>query len=95
MKLFLLLSTYKLTGGSTAEYMKTYIQPLLKLNLDRFIIHVGKNDLTGISNPEKIAKSSKINTNELLVSGFVLTGDDLNGKRRKTNKRIRTFMFEN
>ena len=32
-------------SGSTTEDMKTYIQPLLKRDPDRVIIHVGTNDL--------------------------------------------------
>ena len=32
-------------SGSTTEDMMTYIKPPLKCNPDRFIIHVGTNDL--------------------------------------------------
>ena len=43
-------------SGSTTEDMMTYIKPPLKRNSDRFIIHVGTNDLR--SNQDQEPSSS-------------------------------------
>ena len=74
-------------SGSTTEDMKTYIQPPLKRDPDRVIIHVGTNDLRSNQDPETIAKniidiakSSKTNKNEILLSSIVPRRDSLNGK---------------
>ena len=42
---------------STTEDTKTYIQPTLKCDPDRVIIHVGTNDLKSSQDPETIAKN--------------------------------------
>ena len=44
-------------SGSTTEDMMTYIKPPLKWNPDRFIIHVGTNDLRSNQEPETIARN--------------------------------------
>ena len=79
-------------GGSTKEDMKTYIQPPLKRNPDRVIIHIGTNDLRYSQNPETtvkniidIAKSSTTNKNEILVSSIVPRRDNLNSKSCQVN----------
>ena len=65
-------------SGSTREDMKSYIQPPLKRDPDRVIIHVGTNDLRSSQDPETIAKNiidivknSTSNRNEILVSSIV------------------------
>ena len=44
-------------SGSTTEDMMTYIKPPLKWNPDRFIIHLGTNDLRSNQEPETIARN--------------------------------------
>ena len=63
---------------STTEEMKTYIQPPLKRDPDRVIIHVGTNDLRSSQDPVTIAKNmidtaktSTTNKNETLVPSIV------------------------
>ena len=44
-------------SGSTTEDMMTYIKPPLKCNPDRFIIHVGTNDLRSDQDRETIVRN--------------------------------------
>ena len=80
-------------SGSTTDDMMTYIKPPLKCNPDRFIIHVGTNDLrsdqdheTIVRNVVDVADNSKTDTNKILVSSIVPQRDNLNG-------RVRQFIF--
>ena len=45
-------------SGSTTEDVMTYIKPPLKCNHDRFIIHVGTNDLRSDQDPETIVRNA-------------------------------------
>ena len=47
----------KYFSGSTTEEMKTYIQPPLKRDPNRIIIHVGTNDLRSSQDPVTTAKN--------------------------------------
>ena len=65
-------------SGSTTEDMKTCIEPPLKRDPDRVIIHVDTNDLrssqdrvTIAKNIIDIAKTSTTNKNEILVLRMV------------------------
>ena len=89
-------------SGSTTEDMKAYIQPPLKRDPDRVIIHVGTNDLRSNQDPVTIAKniidiakSSKINKNEILLSSIVPRRDSLNGKGRQVNNILQKLCIEN
>ena len=89
-------------SGSTTEDIMTYIKPLLKRNPDRFIIHVGTNDLRSNQDPKTIAKNivelannSKTDTNKVLISSIVPRRDNLNGKGRQVNIFLRKFCMEN
>ena len=89
-------------SGSTAEDMKTYIQPPLKRDPDRIIIHVGTNDLRSNQDPVTIAKniidivkSSKTNKNEILLSSIVPRRDSLNGKGRQVNNILQKLCIKN
>ena len=80
-------------SGSTTEDMMTYIKPPLKCNPDRFIIHVGTNDLrsdqdreTIVRNVVDVANNSKTDINKILISSIVPRRDNLNGK-------VRQFIF--
>ena len=44
-------------SGSTTEDMMTYIKPPLKYNPDRFIFHVGINDLRSDQDCETIVRN--------------------------------------
>ena len=83
---------------STTEDMITYIKPPLKRNPDRFIAHVRTNDLRSNQELEIIARNivevacnSKIDTNEVLISGRILRRDNLNGKGRLVNIFLKKF----
>ena len=89
-------------SGSATEDMKTYIQPPLKHNPDRVIIHVGRNDLRSSQDPVTItknimdiAKSSKTIKNEVLVSSIVPLRDSLNGEGRQVNNILQKPCVEN
>ena len=89
-------------SGSTTEDMKTYIQPPLKRDPDRVIIHVGTSDLRSNQDPVTIAKniidiakSSKTNKNEILLSSIVPRRDSLNGKGRQVNNILQKLCIEN
>ena len=89
-------------SGSTTEDIKTYIQPPLKRDPDRVIIHVGTNDLRSSQDPVTIAKniidiakSSKTNKNEVQVSSLVPRRDSLNGKGRQVNNILQKLSVEN
>ena len=80
-------------SGSTTEDMMTYIKPPLKCNPDRFIIHVGTNDLrsdqdreTIVRNVADVPHNSKTDINKILISRIVPRRDYLNGK-------VRHFIF--
>ena len=82
--------------------MKTYIQPPLKCDPDRVIIHVGTNDLRSSQDPETIAKNiidiaknSTTKKNEILVSSIVPRRDNLNGKGRQVNNILQKLCVEN
>ena len=87
---------------STTEDMKTYIQPPLKRDPDRVIIHVGTNDLRSSQDPVTIAKNirdiAKISTtskNEILVSSLVPRRDNLNGKGCQVNNILQKLCVKN
>ena len=89
-------------SGSTTEDMKTYIQPPLKRDPDRVIIHVDTNDVRSGQDPETIAKNiidiaknSTTNKNEILVSSIVPRRDNLNGKGRQVNNILQKLCVEN
>ena len=89
-------------SGSTAEDMMTYIKPLLKRKPDRFIIHVGTNDLISNQDPETIARNivevannSETDASKVLVSSIVSRPDNLNGKGRQVNIVLKKFCMEN
>ena len=91
-------------SGSTTEDMKTYIQPPLKRDPDRVIIHVGTNDLRSNQDPVTIAKniidiakSSKHSVNLVsILSSIVPRRDSLNGKGRQVNNILqKQFCIEN
>ena len=70
-------------SGSTTEDMMTYVIPPLKRNPDRFIIHVGTNDLRSNQDPETIGRNivevvynSKTDTNKVLISSIVPRRDN-------------------
>ena len=65
-------------SGSTTEDMMTYTKPPLKDNPDRFIIHMGTNDLISDQDPETIGRNiieivnnSKTDTNKVLIPNIV------------------------
>ena len=87
---------------STTEHMKTYIQPPLKHDPDKVIIHEGTNDLRSTQDPKTIvkniidiAKSSTTNKNEILVSSIVPRWDNLNGKGCQVNNILQKLCMEN
>ena len=89
-------------SGSTTQYMMTYIKSPLKRNPERFIIHVGKNDLRSDQDPEtitrnivEVANNSKTNRNKVLISSTASRHDNLNDKDRQVNIFSKKFCMEN
>ena len=87
---------------STTEDMMTYTKPPLKCNHDRFIIHIGTNDLrsdqdreTIVRNVVDVANNSKTDINKILISSIVPRRDNLNGKVRQVNIFLKKFCMEN
>lgn len=79
-------------SGSTTEEMVDYIKPSLRYNPDLLIIHVGSNDLRSNKKEEaiaeeiiKLAKNSKSNENEIIISSILPRNDNLNEKGQKVN----------
>ena len=88
-------------SGSVIEDTKIYIQPPLKRDPDRVIIHVGTNDLRSIQNLVTIAKNiidtaknSTTNKNEILASNIVPRRDNLNGEGRQVNNILQKLCVE-
>ena len=91
----------KYFSESTKENMMTYIKPLVKLNPDRFTIHVGPNDLGSNQDPNTIARNvpevannGKPDTNKELISSIVPRRDNLIGKGRQVNIFLKKFCVE-
>ena len=89
-------------SGLTTEDMMTYIKPPLKRNPDRFIIHVGTNDLRSNQDAETIARNIvdvpnniKTDTNKVLIWSRFPRCDKLNGKGRQVNIFLKIFCMEN
>ena len=80
----------------------TYIKPPLKHYSDRFIIHVGTNDLrsdqyreTIMRNVVEVANNKKTDTKKVLISSVVPRSDNLNGKVCQVNIFLKKFCMEN
>ena len=76
------------SGSILTEDMMKYIQPPLKRNPDRFIIHVETNDLRSNQDPETIARNIlkvayKTDTNKKFISSINHRHDNLNSKGRQ------------
>ena len=89
-------------SGSTTEDMMTYIKPPLKHNPDRFIIHVGTNDLrsdqyreTNMRNVLEVANNKKNDIKKVLISSVVPQRDNSNGKVCQVNIFLKKFCMEN
>ena len=88
-------------SGLTTEDIMTFLKPPLKRKPDRFIIHVGTNDLRSNQDPEIIARNnveaainSKTDT-KVLISSIVSRPDNLNGKGLQVNIFLQKFCMEN
>lgn len=84
-------------SGATTDCMNDYIKPSIKQKPDRFIVHVGTNDLRSQETPSSIAKSiidSVMSCNEkanvpVAVSGIITRADALKGKAESVNAILR------
>ena len=82
--------------------MITYIKPPLKCNPDRFIIHVGTNNLrsdqdreTIVRNVVDVANNSKTDMKKILISSIVPRRDNLNGNVHQVNIFLKKFCMQN
>ena len=89
-------------SGSTTEDTMTYIKSPLKCNPDRFIIHIGTNDLrsdkdreTIVRNVVDVANNSKTDINKILISSIIPRRDNLNGKVRQLSIFLKKFCMKN
>ena len=89
-------------SGSTTEDIMTYIKSPLKCNPDRFMIHVGTNDLrsdqdreTIVRNVVDVANNSETDINKILISSIVPGRDNLNGKVRQVNVFLKKLCMKN
>ena len=87
--------------GATIKDMKSYSLPSIEKKPDMLILHCGTNDLkTKKSEVEiseeiiSLAKSVQSNGIDVLVSGLIARGDELEGKRQKTNFVLSDMCFE-
>lgn len=78
--------------GATTECIEDYIKPTLRKKPDRLILHVGTNNLKSSDTPSKISKSiislAKLCSEsgcEVIVSGLITRGDELQGKVEALN----------
>ena len=92
----------KQCSGLTTKDMMAYIKPPLKRNPDRFIIHLGTNDLrsdqdrkTIVRNVVEVANNKKTDINKVLISSIVPRLDNLNGKVCHVNIFLKKFCIEN
>jgi len=69
-------------SGATTECMHDYVKPSIKQKPDRFIIHVGTNDLKSANRASKISKRiiSLAKSCAEVTSSVIKRGDELKGK---------------
>ena len=87
--------------GATIKDMKSYSLPSIEKKPDMLILHCGTNDLKTKNSEVEIseeiislAKSVQSNGIDVLVSGLIARGDELEGKRQKTNFVLSDMCFE-
>ena len=87
------IAVVKSFPGATIECMKDYIQPTLRKNPDRIIIHIGTNDLKSEITASKLskniinlAKSCSDAGSVVAISSLITRGDNLKGKLEAVNE---------
>ena len=83
-------------SGATTKDMSTYVKPSLERSPKNLILHSGTNDLRHVNDSMdvanaivKLAVSMKTDDNQIIVSGLVPRGDNLNGKVVMVNNALR------
>ena len=82
--------------------MRSYIEPSIDRKPDTIILHCGTNDLRLKDKREveiskeiiDIAKQIQSNKIDIIVSGLIARGDELEHKREKTNYILRDMCYE-
>ena len=72
-------------SGATTECMHDYVKPSIKQKPDRFIIHVGTNDLKSANTASNISKkiiglAKSCAEVQVVISSVIKRGDELKGK---------------
>ena len=88
--------------GATVKDMRSYIEPSVDRKPDTIILHCGTNDLRFKDKTEvqisgeiiEVAKLIQSNEIDVIVSGLIARGDELEDKRKKTNYILRDMCFE-
>ena len=88
--------------GATIECMTHYVKPSINQKPDRFVIHIGTNDLKTDKTPSKIvkeifnlSKSVHMDTKApVIISGIVPRGDNLKGKAEAVNELLKRKCVE-
>ena len=88
--------------GATVKDMRSYIEPSIDRKPDTIILHCGTNDLRRKDKTEVeiskeiiyIAKQIQSNKIDIIVSGLIARGDELEHKREKTNYILRDMCYE-
>ena len=89
-------------SGATVDCMKSYVIPSMKFNPNVVILNTGTNDLRSNKQPEQIAddilnlaRSIKLDDNEIVISGIVPRNDALNSKGIAVNNFLKQKLPQN
>ena len=87
----------KTFSGAKTACMHDYVKPSVRNSLDRFILHVGTNDLSSNKSPEEIARSIidlatpiKYKKHDVSISNIITRADDK--KREEKRCEVNSFL---
>ena len=88
--------------GATVKEMRSYVEPSINRKPNTIILHCGTNDLRLKDKTEveiskeiiDVAKLIQSNKIDVIVSGLIARGDELDEKRERTNYILRDMCYE-